>query len=119
MREGREVEGIYDCQACGACCLTYPDAVGYVRLSDADQDRLRGLELPIIEFVQDEGGGPEVIRKLGTRLDAEGRRTCAALDGSAGKACACRVYEQRPMACRMFEAGGLLCRLARQERGMS
>lgn len=108
----------YDCQACGACCMTYPEANGYVRLSETDRGRLRGIELPIVEITVDEGEGPEVIHKLDTRLDAQGRRTCVALDGLAGQSCSCRVYEQRPMVCRIFEMGSVLCLLSRQERGL-
>jgi len=108
----------YDCQSCGACCTTSPDHLAYVNLSDNDVDRLRGTDVPIVHQEQGYSDPPEVLIKLGTKLDARGRRVCAGLDGEAGKHCECRIYEQRPFACRAFEAGGLLCRLTRQEMGL-
>ncbi len=113
-----ETPRAYDCQACGACCATHGESDAYVRLTALDLDRLRGTGLPVIEVAEGDGDDLEVLPRLGTKLDTQGRRVCVGLAGELGRTCACAVYELRPMACRMFEAGSLLCRLARQERGL-
>jgi Fe-S-cluster containining protein len=87
-----------------------------VRLYDIDIDRLRGTGLPIITQAQGEEG--ELIPKLGTRLDALGRRACVAFAGNLGQACVCTIYSDRPEACRQFEVGGALCIEARRRVGI-
>jgi len=108
----------YDCQSCGACCQSPWRGDGYVRLYDIDLDLVKATGLPIIEQVQGYGDPPEIISKLGTLIDAEGRRSCAAFAGTVGASCACTIYGQRPNACRRFEAGGSLCRESRRRYGL-
>ena len=109
----------YDCQSCGACCLSPWEAEGYVRLHDLDVERLRGTGLSIL--LEEQPGWdeqPEELVRLSTQLDKQGRRACVALAGCAGRSCACSIYDQRPDPCRRFEVGSLLCRQARQRLGL-
>src|SRR5438876_972247 len=96
-------EVAYDCQTCGACCYSPWTGDGYVRLYDIDLDRLDGSGLSIILQDQGELGDlEEVLPKLGTGFDDQGRRTCIAFRGLAGKQCSCTIYADRPEACRRF-----------------
>src|SRR5687767_197903 len=110
----------FDCQSCGACCLSPWDAVGYVRLNDGDVDRLASTGLPVIAEEQPGWDGePEPLCRLATVHDERRQRVCVALGGTAGEHCSCGVYEVRPDACRRFEAGSALCRAARRGLGLS
>ena len=109
----------FDCQTCGACCLSPWDAVGYVRLDDIDARRLASVGLPVITEEQPGwDGAPETLLRLGTTRDDRRQRACAALGGTAGERCSCGVYDLRPDACRRFEAGSGLCRAARRGLGL-
>ena len=108
----------YDCQTCGACCRSPWTGDGYVTLYDIDLDRLAGSGLTIIEQAQGYGDSPDVILKLSTRFDEEGRRMCTALSGTIGQSCACTIYDHRPEACRRFAVGGSLCRDKRRQLGL-
>lgn len=108
----------YDCLTCGACCATPSPAKAYVRLDDADIDRLRGTGLPILEIAVQDADPPETQRALPVKPDPRGTRVCVALNGCAGGANACSVYVRRPSACRTFEVGGYFCREARQRFGL-
>ena len=61
----------------------------------------------------------ELVEKLATRRDSTGRFICAELAGTPGAACACRIYESRPLACRQLEPGSLGCLEARQRLGLA
>jgi Fe-S-cluster containining protein len=109
----------FDCQTCGACCVSPWHSLGYVRLDQADVERLRTTGLPIITQEQPGWDGvPEQLVRLGTRQDRRERRVCVALGGAAGDHCSCGVYGLRPDACRRYEAGSSLCRSARQRLGL-
>ena len=109
----------YDCQTCGACCCSPWTGDGYVRLYDIDLDRLQGVDVPVIFQTQGYGEPPEVIPKLGTKIDGQGGRVCVGFDGRAGEACGCGIYDSRPEACRKFEAGSELCKEARRRMGLA
>lgn len=108
---------VYDCQSCGACCFSPWTGDGYVRLYNLDLGRLGG-RFPAVYQEQGYGEPPEVIPKLGTRIDEHGGRVCVAFEGRGGARCACGIYPSRPEPCRRFEAGGRLCREARQRLGL-
>jgi len=108
----------YDCQTCGCCCASPSPGASYVKLDDADIDRLRGTGLPILEFPVQDADPPQMERALPTKNDPHGTKVCVALNGCAGGANSCSVYELRPGACRTFEVGGLCCRLARERFGL-
>jgi Fe-S-cluster containining protein len=113
-----EVVGNYDCLTCGACCASESPGEAYVRLTDADLVRLRGMSLPILRYEEQDSDPVEFSCSLGTKHDPNGRRVCVALTGCAGGVNACSVYELRPAACRRFEVGGFFCRQARQRFGL-
>jgi Fe-S-cluster containining protein len=108
----------YDCLTCGACCASPSPGEAYVRLDDADIDRLRGTSLPILEIVVQDSDPPETQRALPTKVDPRGTRVCVALGGCSGGINACSVYERRPGACRTFEVGGYFCQEARRRFGL-
>jgi Fe-S-cluster containining protein len=112
-----ESSDAFDCQSCGACCLSPYTGNAYVALADDEATRLTSLQLPVI--LQRQGGDPpEVVPKLGTKLSANAMNICVALEGSAGSRCRCSVYEARPLACRQFEVGSKVCREARRRIGL-
>ena len=103
----------FDCQTCGACCASPYSGEAYVALNDSEATRLTSAQLPVI--LQRQGGDPpEVLLKLGTKLDRNSLKVCAAFEGVVGATCFCGIYEARPGACRQFQAGGPACREARR-----
>jgi Fe-S-cluster containining protein len=111
--ELRNMQSGYDCQTCGACCISDPGArAGYVGLDTDDQHRMLQLGLPLVKS----GGRME----LGTvPYDGPGgERVCVAFAGTVGESCRCTIREDQPKACRSFVVGGLLCRLARHQAGL-
>lgn len=108
---------VFDCQLCGACCISPWTGAGYVRLYPEDLARLSEAGLPVVREETD-WYGPEGIVKLLTRRDDGGRRACVAFEGSAGGPCSCSIYERRPNVCRQFEPGSDLCLEARRRVGL-
>jgi Fe-S-cluster containining protein len=108
----------YDCLTCGSCCHSQSPGQGYVLLSEHDQERLRPFSLPILSSPVQDSDPPEIVQMLGTKLDANGCKVCAAFTGVAGGVNACSIYEQRPGACRGFERGGYFCQEARKRFGL-
>ena len=108
----------FDCQACGACCVSPYTGDGYVALDDSEATRLALTHLPVI-FQRQGGDPPEFLPKLGTKLSASATRVCAALEGMVHSSCSCSIYEGRPNACRQFEVGGKACREERRRMGLS
>jgi Fe-S-cluster containining protein len=100
----------YDCQTCGACCANRTGALAYVRLGRGEAGRMRRLGLPVVRTREG--------NYLGTKVDADGRRVCAAFEGGMGGTCSCGVYLDRPGTCRAFEVGGMECREARRAAGL-
>src|SRR5688572_13354927 len=106
----------FDCQSCGACCVSPYSGDAYVALDDREATRLTLAHLPVI--LQRQGGDPpEFLPRLGTKLGANATNVCAAFGGIVRSMCFCGIYEERPNACRQFEAGGKACREARQRIG--
>jgi Fe-S-cluster containining protein len=108
------MSGIYDCQACGACCVQFgaQDGNAYVYLERQEARALRRLGLPVVPTAlgafclgaaEHEGAG--------------GRAACIAFTGELGRQCACSIYEDRPSVCREYEVGGQLCQEARVQAG--
>lgn len=118
----------YDCQACGACCIT--PAIGdasYVDLMDEEAARIpkrlqaRFTSAPVFGFpfpamrtrsaralvVLDDGAPHTTVVTV-----------CAALKGKAGKSCECTIYAERPRACVRFKPGSYECRVSRREIGL-
>lgn len=112
------VPASYDCLTCGACCASESPGEAYVRLTDADMERLRVTQLPVLRYEEQDSDPVEYSCSLGTKLDPNGRRVCVALNGCAGGENACSVYELRPAACRRYEVGGYFCRQARRLFGL-
>ena len=107
----------FDCQSCGACCVSPYSGNAYVALNDEDVSRLTSARLPVM--LQRQGGDlPQFLPRLGTKLSASAMNVCAAFEGDAGSACCCSIYEGRPSVCRQFEAGGKACREARRLVGI-
>jgi uncharacterized protein len=95
----------YDCDACGACCKTFPifaDATDAVR-----EPRIVAEALPVPAHVATADYAhrlfPLPFHAACCFLDAEDR---------------CTVYETRPDVCRRFEAGGEQCQEARRRVGL-
>ena len=108
----------FDCQACGACCVSPYSGDAYVALDESEAARLALAQLPVI--LQRQGGDtPEYLPKLGTKPSADAMNVCVALGGIVGSTCFCGIYEGRPNACRQFEVGGKACREARRRVGFS
>jgi hypothetical protein len=108
----------YDCLSCGACCASPSPGESYVLLNDADSRRLEGTGLPILTIDVQDADPPEQLQALPTRRDPNGTKVCIALNGCAGGANACSVYERRPRACRVFAVGDYFCREARKRFGL-
>jgi len=102
----------YDCQQCGACCVEFFGATGYINLADDEARRMRRLGLPVVLW-----HGQQL---LGTRPhDGPGGTTCcAAFVGDVGRDCACAIHPERPRECRRFEAGSAGCQFARRAAGL-
>jgi Fe-S-cluster containining protein len=104
---------VFDCQACGACCVNPAENRrqgfrDWVEIDERDAilSRRRADKL----IVYNAAGEPHM------RLDGEGR--CVALRGRLGERVWCSVYELRPRACRRVEPGDDRCRRYRAERGI-
>jgi hypothetical protein len=94
--------GVYDCQACGACCAYSPEWPRLTLEDDADIARIPAAFL-------DDGAG--FMRWAGCR--------CAALTGEVGRATACAVYDARPIVCRDCQPGDVACLTARRANKVS
>ncbi|MBI3409873.1 MAG: YkgJ family cysteine cluster protein [Planctomycetes bacterium] len=107
----------YDCQSCGACCASPFDAEGYIPVQPDEEAHLSRLGLPVLEIV---AAPPEDrLVLLGTRINTQRRRVCAAFSGSIGSRCTCTIYQDRPTSCRQFEAGSAECLQARRASGIA
>jgi Fe-S-cluster containining protein len=102
----------YDCQQCGACCVDFFGASGYIQLDGQEPQRMRRLGLAVVDW-----HGQTL---LGTRPHdgPVGATCCAAFVGKVGDDCACSIHPERPHACREFEPGSAGCRFARIEAGL-
>ena len=113
----------YDCQKCGACCVSWDCVPDYVYLEPKDKDRMskatyadftrgygrqrhRVMQLAFIPAAVPDGVVGEVF-------------ACKALRGIVGDEVACGIYEERPKACRRFEVGSEDCLEMRRRAGLS
>jgi Fe-S-cluster containining protein len=108
----------FDCQACGACCVSPYRGDTYVALDESEAARLASARLPVI-FQRQGGDPPEYVPKLGTKRSDQAMNVCVALGGVVGSTCFCGIYQVRPNACRQFEVGGKACLEARRRIGLS
>lgn len=94
------------CQECGACCTTFLEfgRGGFVRVSDADQQRLP--EKYRLKVVMESDPG---VDRLGTRGTPSVGYRCVALKGTPGRHTRCDIYEDRPSLCRTLERGSPDC----------
>jgi Fe-S-cluster containining protein len=108
----------YDCQACGACCVSNWDTEAYVYVDDADIRRLK-LAYGDRKVKRLVACADDIYeRGIATKKTKQGHITCVALDGLVGSQCSCRIYEARPRACRDFTPGSEVCIAAREEAGL-
>jgi len=105
----------YDCQTCGACCLSHWDTETYVYVSDRDIRRLRmAYTEPTVRRLV--GGLDDPLEQgIRTKENEQGQITCISLRGSVGRQCSCGIYEARPKVCRDFNPGSEACKYAREE----
>jgi Fe-S-cluster containining protein len=101
-------ESEFDCQTCGACCVTYDVALlgNEIERFEADP-RLRSLTV-----LHRGRTGPAI--RLMQRERANGR--CVALHGPLHR-CACSIYAERPSLCAEFAPGSPDCLAARARLG--
>jgi Fe-S-cluster containining protein len=102
----------YDCQSCGACCISDFDAVDYVHLLEEDLARLTPEEIKTYVYTEQTFGSPQSSMK--TAYDDQGNCRCKALKGTVGKNVSCAIYDRRPNVCRNFEPEVNICDYARQ-----
>lgn len=114
MSDAAEI--VYDCLICGACCASQSPGESYVVVNEADVRRLAG-RLPVLTIDVQDADPPEQLQALATKRDPNGTKVCVGLNGCAGGANACSVYEHRPRACRVFEVDSYFCREARKRFG--
>jgi Fe-S-cluster containining protein len=104
------IDGPFDCQACGACCV----AAGPVAVYPADvrvpRHRTRSVRRMVgfASYEADDG-----VRCM--KADDDGR--CGALKGQPGIAVSCGIYDRRPAVCADFQPGSDFCRDARRNAG--
>ena len=102
----------YDCQNCGACCVSDFDAVDYVHLTEDDLDRLNTEEHD--KFVYTEATYGRTMCSMKTKYDPAGNCRCAALEGKVGEQVSCGIYDRRPSVCRKFQPETVECDYARK-----
>lgn len=103
----------YDCQACGACCVSDYEDDTYVHVSLEDLLLLSPSEEDDYVVVESQTGG-RVWHLLRTSYDLHGNCRCKALDGTVGEHVSCKIYESRPKVCRRFAPGSSVCLMARR-----
>ena len=102
----------YDCQNCGACCVSDFDAPDYVHVSNEEAEPFWERDLGKLLYEERTYGAPAMSMR--TREDECGNCRCIALSGTVGKDVSCSVYDIRPNVCRNFEPGTDVCDYARQ-----
>ena len=102
----------YDCQRCGACCVSDFESVDYVHVSLEEAEAFWEQDLGNLLYEERTYGSPAL--SLRTASDSCGNCRCIALAGTVGKSVSCSVYEIRPKVCRSFEPGTDVCDYARQ-----
>lgn len=101
---------VYDCQSCGACCISDFDLQEYVAVEEGEM-----LSPAFAHLITKDLVG---TRSLKTKYDSRGNCVCIALHGSVGTQVECGVYESRPSICREFKPGSRACVRARRDAGL-
>ncbi|MCI0637645.1 MAG: YkgJ family cysteine cluster protein [Gemmataceae bacterium] len=105
-----------DCLTCGACCVSPFLGEGYVPLEREEEERLGRMGLPVLQIVAEPS--EESVTLLGTKVDRQRLRVCAALEGKVAEEVYCSIYDARPEHCRRFERGSPECLQARVALGL-
>lgn len=104
-----------DCTTCGACCVPVsPDQPFFAETTWTDENRLGrpfvrlNVVRPTVPGLTARGFG--VPHGAIRTTEVDGRRRCAALEGTVGERCRCTVYRKRPKVCRSScEPGDRTC----------
>ncbi|MFC6047319.1 YkgJ family cysteine cluster protein [Methylobacterium hispanicum] len=99
------IDGPFDCQACGACCV----AAGPVAVQTHDVQVPRWRTRSVRRVV----GFASFEADLGVRCMKADDGRCGALVGQPGSRVACGIYDRRPSVCAEFEPGSGYCLEAR------
>ncbi len=101
------IDGPFDCQACGACCVAAGPVAVYPADDRVPRHRTRSVRrmMGFASFEADDG-----VRCM--KADDDGR--CGALKGQPGIAVSCGIYDRRPAVCADFQPGSDFCRDARR-----
>ena len=99
----------FDCQKCGACCGHEWDIL-VENGEDVPRRYLRSVR-GVVGYASYEA---EYIKRMDKPSDI-----CAALKGSVGGACECKIYDRRPQVCREFAPGTSDCLSARAAAGLA
>ena len=99
------MDGPYDCQACGACCV----AAGPVAVQPHDTQVPRRRTRSVRRMV----GFASFEADLGVRCMKADDGRCGALVGQPGSRVACGIYDRRPSVCAEFQPGSGYCLEAR------
>jgi len=103
---------VFDCQSCGACCVSDFDAPDYVYVSDEESDLLCKKRFAAWIYEERTYGKPALSMR--TRRDEQSNCRCIALQGTVGEQVSCAIYDLRPEGCRKFEPGSAVCETARR-----
>ena len=103
----------YDCQHCGACCISDYDAEDYVHVTNEEAEDFWERKLGKLLHEERTFGGSPML-SMRTKHDRTGNCRCIALRGTIGKKVHCSVYDIRPSVCRGFTPGSNVCDYARQ-----
>jgi Fe-S-cluster containining protein len=107
----------FDCQMCGACCVSRAwargqDGLSFVDLTSTKDIKRMGKRLPVLTEPNFKSPTGLSMRVKGNPSSNQSR--CVCLEGAVGRHVTCLSYTVRPDICRAFEPGSAECRLARQ-----
>ncbi|MGU3659522.1 YkgJ family cysteine cluster protein [Methylobacterium fujisawaense] len=107
MTTAFSIDGPFDCQACGACCVAAGPVAVYPADDRVPRHRTRSVRRMIgfASYEADDG-----VRCM--KADDDG--SCDALKGQPGIAVSCGIYDRRPAVCADFQPGSDSCRDARR-----
>jgi Fe-S-cluster containining protein len=103
--DAERMDVTFDCDACGACCKTFP--IFSAEADAARESRIRTEALPLVEHV----ATPKFAYRL---FPLPFHEACCFLDGEKR----CTIYDTPPDVCRLFDAGSEQCQEARLRAGL-
>lgn len=98
----------FDCQRCGACCVTYRVSFYWGEADDAE-----GGTVPVA-LTEPIGFHHRCMRGTSARPVR-----CVALVGEVGQQVGCSIYPLRSSTCKLLEAGDEQCIKARRHLGIN